>query len=125
MAFFDKFGEQAVEEEHFAAFGDQSFVYGGVVGEVEGVVEVVGRVAALAQLHDGVEEFFVGDFAFGEGEGFGAFGLFLVFFLVFGTGSFWLIFELLEVLCVGELFVLLVLLCLSRAGVAGASGGWC
>ena len=52
-------GQEAVEEEHFAGFGDEAGVGGG--GGGPGPVEVVGAVAGEAELHDWILEFFGGD----------------------------------------------------------------
>ena len=62
VGFAEEVGDEAVEEEHFARVRDQRGVWGLVV--FPGPVEVVGRVAGEAELHDGVLEFFVTNFSF-------------------------------------------------------------
>lgn len=58
----EEVGEEAVEHEEFAGGGDEGGV--GRLGGGPGPVEGVGGVAGKAELHDGVLEFFGGDFFF-------------------------------------------------------------
>ena len=84
MPEFEEAGEEGVEKEELAGGGDERVVDFGVVAvlfflcgcRTPWPVEVVGRVAGEAGLHDGVLQFLGGDFFFGELEGLGTFDLF-------------------------------------------------